>query len=144
MQRWFAQEGDVQELNLEYIGEQQVDLKNSIFKDDYNYYQQYTNAWQIFGYDQYVMFKNEFDLDIPSIGICCFIFGDSYVISYGREIKRAYYDFSEYNKGFNTTSDYASVGYYVHYIYDETEYYVDTVFIYKCDKIKIGNSWYLY
>lgn len=52
---------------------------------------------------------------------------------------------SEYN-GFwempYASSEFPSGGYYVHFEYDETAYYEDTVFIYKCDRVIMGNSMY--
>lgn len=145
IQRWFAPKGTVKELNLEYIGMEKVDInKERTFSEENSLHLQYTNAWQLSGSGEYHYFKDQIGFDNRLIGIRCSLFSDSYVISYGRKIVSASYDFSEYNNGLNTTSDYGSIGYYVHFIYDETEYYENTVFIYKCDRILIGNSWYLY
>lgn len=67
-------------------------------------------------------------------------------MSYGRQIIGANYNLSVYN-GFwempYASLEFPSGGYYVDFEYDETTYYENTVFIYKCDRVVMGNSVYL-
>lgn len=147
IERWiFAKEESTKELMLEYVGMQAVDLEQSeMFFEDSKNWPEYTNAWQILSYQDYAYFKDEIGFENSMVGVRCFLWDDVYVISYGRKITSATYDPSEYFGAFGGTMSpsYSNGGYAVSFAFDETEYYENVVFIYKCDRIKIANYQFL-
>lgn len=148
IERWFAKKNTIKELSLEYMGTAQVDLNQSErFASEIKYHPKYTMAWQIASYSEYNFFNEEMGFDNLTVkNSCRFYWGDWYIVSYGRQITGATYNLSVYN-GFwgmpYASSEFPSGGYFVHFEYDETAYYENTVFIYKCDKVQMGNSMYL-
>lgn len=75
-------------------------------------------TWQVYGYQDYKLFNNEIGFSDPKIGIYTGLFGESYVISYGRKIISATYDLSVYNGLLFSPfagSVFLSSGYLVHF-----------------------------
>lgn len=146
IERWFAKENTIKELSLEYIGMAQVDLNMSEhFASESKSSPEYTMVWQIGSYSNYKFLNEEIGFDNSMVKNSCRFLGDLYIVSYGRQVTGATYNLSVYN-GFwempYASYEFPSTGYYVDFEYDEMAYYENTVFIYKCDRVMMGNSMY--
>lgn len=146
----FAQTGMEKELELEYVGEQQIDLDgDTTFAEDIGYYQDLSESWQILsGYD-YRWQNSYMDFQNRDIFVDVELFWGSYIISYGRKIEMAVYDPSIYHSSVFSkekwdSPSFENEGYCVYFDYDDSQYYEGTVFIYKCDRIKMANTKYIY
>lgn len=127
-------EGIEREMKLSYVGCSRVSLAQSnIFTEDSKNYDEYTNCWQILGIGDYKFFKKEIEFNDTRTLLGSCLLSNSYLISYGRKLEKAVYN----------TKDYWECGYYVNFTFDETEYHSDIVYIYRTDRIRVGNIMYL-